>query len=180
MRCLSFFLILTAIAAPDTVHSDAVGHLIGKAEPMLVEIRPSSAARRYIAPQRLEFNLIVEPSCPTDMWIGSVSVTAADTRKTFSGSDFDEQTRIETTLVIPRRQVVAIAIDDFCREDETAGKRLIDAVYTATLSLRCVSDGKQSIVYLTQPLGVILSCVNGDNDAESDIDQGSSATSTVR
>ena len=180
MRCLSFFLILTAIAAPATVHGDAVGHLVGKVEPVLVEIQPSAEARRYVARQDLEFTLIVEPSCPADMRIDSVSVTAADTRKTFRGSEFDEQTHIETTLVIPRRQVVAIAIDDFCREGETASKQLIDGVYTATLSLRCVGDGKQSIVYLAQPLGILLSCVNGDNDAESAIDQGSPVTSTVR
>jgi len=183
MRCLSFLFVLTAITASDTVHGDAVGYLVSEVEPVLVEIKPLSAARRYVARQDLEFTLIVEPLCPADMRIGSVSVTAADTRMTFSGSEFDEQAQVKTTLIIPRRQVVAIAIDDYCRQGETASTLKydlqIDAAYTASLSLRCISDEKQSIIYLAQPLGVILSCVDGDN-AESAVDQGTAATSTTR
>ena len=184
MRYLFLFVISAAIAAPAAVNGEPVGRLTGKAEPVLVEIIPSSTPRRYVAVQDLEFNLIVQPSCPADMRIGSVSVTTADTSRTFSGSDFDERTQIEMTLVVPRRQVAAIAIDNYCREDETVGKvqddLQIDAAYTATLSLRCISDEEQSIVYQAQPLGIILSCRSSDDDADPSIDQGSADTSTTR
>jgi hypothetical protein len=184
MRFLSLFVISATIVAPAAVNTEPIGHLTGKVEPVLVEVTPSSTPRRYVAVQDLEFSLIVQASCPANMRIDSVSVTTADTSRTISGSDFDEQTQIETTLIVPRRQVAAIAIDDYCREDKTFGimqeDLQIDAAYTATLSLRCINDEEQSIVYQAQPLSIILSCVSGDDDADPSINQESSETSTTR
>jgi len=181
MRFMSLFIISATIVAPTAVNSEPIGHLTGEAEPVLVEVTPSSIPRRYVAVQDLEFSLIVRPSCPANMQIDSVSVTTADTSRTFSGSDFNEQTQIETTLIVPRRQVAAIAIDDYCREDEISAKKQEDlqiaAAYTATMSLRCINDDEQSIVYQAQPLGIILSCVSGDDDADPSINQESSETS---
>ena len=184
MRYLFFFLVSAAIVAPATVSGESIGRLTGRAEPVLVEITPSSTSRRYVVTQDLEFKLIIQSSCPAGMRIGSVSVTTADTSRTFSDSEFDERSQIETTLIVPRRQVATIAIDNYCREDETADNvqddLQIDAAYTATLSLRCVSDEEQSIVYQAQPLDIILSCVSGDDDANPSIDQGPSETSITR
>lgn len=182
MRALFISLIVAAIATPFTARSDSSGSLEAEAEAVTIEIQRASASRRYVRLQSLTFPLLVKTSCPLTMRADSISISAADASKTFGASDLDAQGIINTTLTIPRRQVVPLAVAGFCTHDEPAqgGQLKVPDAYTATISLRCSSEKQVSIVYASQPLDIVLFCESKEDEAEARIDQDASSTSTER
>ena len=148
---------------------------IARAEPVSVEIAPQPAGRRLIRLPSLEFTLQIEPRCEADTRVASVSISVADTRRTYDAAQFDKQPRLETSINIPQRQIGPLSIGQFCIASDDlqeAGQvmRVPDAL-TAQVSLRCANDAGQSIIYETLALEVRLLCqtVNddGSNDQES-------------
>jgi len=126
-----------------------------------IEVSARPAGRRPIRLPDLEFEIRLEPRCAAGMNADSISVSVADTRLRIGRQTLAEQPVIETTIRVPRKQIGPLAIDDFCVADNDAPgvtlHRVRDAL-TAQLSLKCGGDGRQSIIYKTEPLAITLFC----------------------
>ena len=128
------------------------------AKPARVGIDVAPAGRRLIHLPTLEFPLRIEPRCSPGLRIESVSISVADTRRTYSAQDFEKTATIETTLRLPGRQIGPLAIDAFCADkSEPATRRVADAL-TANVSLHCTNDTQQSVNYEMLALDVLLHC----------------------
>ncbi len=183
MRSHSILFVVALIVAASTARGDTDGRLLIQAQAAIVEIDPLPAGRRLILLPTLEFVLTIEPQCAASASTKSISVSVADTRKTFRATDFAEQSSIAMTLKIPRRQVGPLAIERFCQQGESADSTpqilLVRDALTAHFALRCADGDKQSIVYATLPLDVSLLCkAANNNDTDSSTDQGSSSSIT--
>ena len=158
MRSLT---ILLVVAIAGTARPELSGRIIVNARPADVRIGSLAPETRLILLPALEYTLTIEPQCAPDMQAESISISIADTRKTIRGIELDEQPVLETTIRIPRKQVGPLAVDDFCRSDQSgttpASVRVAD-VFTAQLSLSCVGEEARTIVYVSEPLDVNLQC----------------------
>ena len=171
MCVLITLLIVAAIGTPGTSSGGPSGGLRSSAAPASVSIERSSSSRRYLRLQGLEFALTIEPSCPSKMHVDTISISAADTRKTLRAANIQSLEIIETTLTIPRRQLASLPVAGFCSNDTNGAEEKtirVHGAYTANISLRCVADNgaddgsrQESIVYATQVLDVTLNCTSG-------------------
>jgi hypothetical protein len=184
MRGLYILLVVAAAGAAGTAKPDSIGRVIVAAHPAIVEIKPLSDDRRLISLPALEFALTIEPQCATDMQAESISISIADTQKTYGAVAIDGRSIVEISLTIPRRQIGPLAAEAFCRagksDDIVTRTLLVQDAFTAQLSLRCISEEKRSIIYVSQPLDVKLHCQNADDDSNPPTDQESSPTSILR
>ena len=148
-------------------------------EPATVEITAQPAGRRLIQLPALEFSLTIEPQCESDMYVESISISVADTRATVTVAEPD-QAVLTTTLTLPRHQAAPLAVVNFCQtaadqsqsQSQSSQELLVRDAFTAHLSLRCSNDERQSIVYASQALDLVLRCKSAD--------QGPSADSMTR
>ena len=162
----------TFFAAAVPAHAEEKWRPVAQHGPAQVTIDRRPAGRRLITLPGIEFTLRIQPDCAPGLILDSLSISIADTRRTFHGTDFTAQSFIETTLHIPRRQVGPLAIDEFCTNDTSADDSRLTAhvadAYTASVSMRCASDTSQSVVYDTLPLDITLQCATANADAAND------------
>ncbi len=175
-------LILPAFAVAlvtSSAQSEPSGRMLVEAKPAMVAIAPLPDDLRLISLPALQYVLRIEPRCAAETQAESIFVSIADTRKRLDAGDIDGQRRIEMELVLPRRQIAPIAIQDFCRASSAGNSanrvlRLKDVV-TAHLSLRCSGQEHNSIVYATQALDVDLRCERDPAQPADDQDASSAS-----
>lgn len=183
--------ILLVVAAASTAQSDSIGRLIVDAHAADAAIQPLAGDGRLILLPSLEYALTIEPQCATNMRPESISISVADTRKIVSAAEFDKVSLVEVSIAIPRRQIGPLAIDKFCRSDQSdaaaARELYVEDAFTAHLSLRCANDAARTIIYASVPLDVNLRCDMADIDAsalpdddDTSPNQESSSASTLR
>jgi len=176
---------LLAIAA--AAFGDDGARLIIRAEPAVADIGPLPADRRLIRLPDLEFPLLIEPHCAADLRVESVSISVADTRRSYGARKFDTNMLLKTTIRVPRRQIGPLAVDRFCLADgdgENEHSARIPGAFTANVSLRCANDIRQSISYETLALEVRLLCktaegANTDSADDQVDDQESESPSSL-
>jgi len=155
-----FSLALLAITAPASSSNHAQATVLAK--PALVEIGPQPAVNRLLNLPSLEFPLTIEPRCAAGARIESLVISIADTQRRYVAADFAASGPLESTLLLPERQIGPLAIGQFCaaeRLDPDPQRSLqIHDVFTASVSLRCSSDFGQTISFETLALDVSLSC----------------------
>jgi len=166
MVSLGFLVIIAAMGA---LEGDSPDRLLVEAQAAVAEINPVAGDRQLLALPTLRFSLAIEPRCGATARVESISVSAADTRQTFSIDDIGEQPVVEATLSIPNRQLGPIRIGEFCRLTDMNAVETRDltvrGALTAHLALRCVRDEELSITYVSQPLDIILRCNIADDAA---------------
>ncbi len=164
--------------------SETVGLVSVEANAAVVVLEPMSGDRRLISLPSLEYVLTIEPQCAMNTRAEAISVSVADTRKTFSGKDIGQQASIEISLTIPQQQIAPIAIHEFCLADDNKqdgdSVLYLNDVLTAQLSLRCAGDNARSIIYATLPLDVDLQCRMNDSKSDASNDQVASPASVPR
>jgi hypothetical protein len=177
-------LVVVAVLTPHPANSDSAGRMRITAQAAVIELDALADGNRLVPQQALEFTLTVEPQCAPDTRAESISISAADTRRTYGSSDFTEKSVLETQLTIPRKQVSPIAVNGFCqtnREANLTSQELhIEDAFSAHISLRCAGEEKHSIIYMVQPLDLRLQCNAADDAAESSVDQDASSPSSIR
>ncbi|NIV17522.1 MAG: hypothetical protein GWN47_03740 [Woeseiaceae bacterium] len=156
-----WILYLTAPAALVVSHAaEAETALLeASANTVKVTVAPLADGKEFVRLPALEFDLAIKAECPATAVPESLSISVADTRKSFGADEIGGI--VETRLALPRRQSAYLRVVDFCREDDDSGtpcSRIVADVFTARLSLRCNEEGVQSIVYTTLPLDVELQC----------------------
>lgn len=180
----TILLIVATAFLTDRTHSDSVGLFIVEAVAAVVSIEPISDDQRLIALPALQYALTIKPRCATDMRVDAISISIADTRRTYSGNEIGQQPLVEVSLTIPGQQIGPIAIQEFCRADQsgTDGRRIlhIKDAFTAQLSLRCANDNARTIVYASQPLDVALECVSNSSESAPSAGQDASSATPTR
>jgi hypothetical protein len=174
-----FIICLAATASVAAAEEPAAGpgRLHASADAANVTIAPSPEGHKFVRLPMLEFALTIEPLCVASDATRSVSVSIADTRVSIDSAEMGDQQIIETTLTLPRRQSGPLRVDGFCRDndvDDSTRALHIEDVFTARLSLTCVTDDAAAIVYATLPLDVRLTCEAGDSVADGQSGQDSS------
>lgn len=174
-------LTITLLAATAPAAGDNGGQLRIRAEPASVEIAQRPVERRTIDLPNLDFPLTIEPSCEPGKRIESLSISAADTRQRFAGSDFDAEPVIQTTLSLPPQQLGPLMINRFCITDDEGADgnhstRIADA-FVAHASLHCADDASNAIIYVAVSLDIELSCKAAVPPEEADDQEASSSES---
>ncbi len=127
----------------------------------LVEVGTRPSGRRPIRLPDLEFAVRLEPQCAAGTDADSISISVADTRLSIGRQTLAEQSVIEITIRVPRKQLGPLVVEDFCVTGDGA---ISDAVMhvrdalTAQMSLKCADDSRQSIIYKTEALAIMLVC----------------------
>lgn len=175
----AILLIAATAFVTDSVPSGVSSLFVVKANAAVAAIEPVTDDRRLISLPSLQYALTVRPRCAAGMRAEAMSVSIADTQRTYSGDEISQQMLFEISLSIPRQQIGPIPIQRFCRagqagKDEGESVLHIKDAFTAHLSLRCADENARTIVYASQPLDVALECrkhdaalTPGDQDASS-------------
>jgi hypothetical protein len=143
-----------------------VDRLFVHAEPAVASITPHPGSRKLIRLPELEFSLRISAQCAAGRTSESISISIADTHRTFSGEDLPVAAKLETSVRISPRQIAPIAMRDFCvAGSESRSSLLVTTALTAQISLRCVKDDERSIAFRAEALDVLLSCETGDATA---------------
>jgi hypothetical protein len=177
-RFLSVLLILIALR-PAAAEDAPSGRLQLTAAPPVVGVSGTAPGRQFVELPTLEYRFRVLLACGGGRTPRSLSINVADSRLALSGAALEGEPQ-ELVLTIPAHQLAPIAVDDFCiveGEKATPGttehalaiasaaslpesRRLLSvpAVVSAQASLVCAGEDGQDIRYVTEPLGVTLSC----------------------
>ena len=151
-------LLFIVAALPQPVSADDGIQPSVVAEPARVAIDVLPAGRRLIRLPSLEFRLRIEPRCDPELQIQSVSISVADTHKTYDAADFAETSMLETTLRLPGRQIGPLAVDAFCESPSGPASTRVAEALSANVSLRCANDSRQAVNYENLALDVLLTC----------------------
>ena len=178
------WLIAAAALTASPSNSEPAAQLLVTAQAAVVEVEALADGRRFLPLQALEFTLTIEPQCAPDMQPESISISVADTRRTYARGDFAENPVLETQLVIPRNQVSPLAVQNFCQTDREAYKAStemhIEDAFSANISLRCAGEEKHSISYAVQSLDLRLQCNAAKEAPDPSVDQAASPPPSTR
>ena len=180
LLCLA--IVASSVVRPAACETD--GQLMVRATAVSVQITAKPERRRLIQLPDLDFALRVDAHCNTGKRIESVSISIADTHKTYDGTQFEQQRGLETSISLPQKQIGPLSIEQFCIANNNVPitdkvMRVPDAL-TAQVSLRCADDTGQSIIYKTLPLEISLECSADDAEQPGADDNQDSSTSTTR
>lgn len=164
-RYISALLLPLAIAGGSA--NAAADELTVTVEPSLAEIGPQAPGTRIVQLPDVAFTMHIAAQCDAGMQAESASISVSDTRLSLGPEALADTAAAELTIRIPRQQLAPLTIENFCFNDSSASDtqdlNIVDAL-TAQVSLRCVGDNRQSIIYRAAPLAVTLRCKTGDND----------------
>ena len=170
MKDLAVLFICVLLAAVMPAQAEQGDAPVTQLQPAEVSIDPIQDGRRLIRLPSVEFTLQLTPACAPERAFQSLSISIADTRRTFGAADFSANEFIETRMRVPGRQIGPLAVDDFCvasAEYPTATLTVGDA-FTASVSVRCGNEALQSVAYDTLALDVLLVCNVPDDAGQSD------------
>lgn len=180
----SILLLISAAISSSPANSESASQMHVTSQAAQVEIEALTGGRRLIQLPALEFELLIELQCPTEMRAKSINISVADTNQTFDVSDVEEPAILEARMTIPRQQVSPVAVDGFCQADQggavASREMLIKHAFSAHISLRCANPDRQSINYASQPLDLRLRCNVGNGAVDAPTDQDSSPPSMPR
>jgi hypothetical protein len=152
---------MAMLAAFSPAAADETPALHAVALPARIEVEPGAPGLRQIELPDLVFVLSIDPDCAGGD-VESISISVADTSETLDARDLEGHSVVEATLAVPAQQTGPLAVADFCPAQQAQvtspdTQRVPDAL-TAHLSLRCMRDGKPSLIYATVPLSLELHC----------------------
>lgn len=160
MKDAAVLLICTLLATQSSAQAEQVAPPVIQLEPAKVSIDRLQDGRRLVRLPSIEFELQLTPACGPDQSFHSLSISIADTRRTFGAAEFTANARIETRLRVSGRQIGPLAVDDFCAVSTSPGDAVlrIGAAFTAAISVRCDAGSQQKVTYDSLPLDLELHC----------------------
>lgn len=151
------------------------GHLQVDVDAAEVTIAPGPPGLRLVQLSDLTFKMRIAAHCVEDLRPESIAINIADSRR-YVALDADSpapeqqdanDARTEQTIEVPAQQLAPLTINNFCFDDTASDGdvlvRVPDAL-SAQLSLNCVGENRQSIIYQSVALSVALTCVIPDAD----------------
>lgn len=170
-------LLTPALLAADRAWPDQAPKLEVGAVPAVAQVKPLPKGRRSIRLPALEFALSMKADCAIDGEVQSVSISIADTRRSFSDGKLANISDEAIIFSISARQLSPVAVEGFCLLDddhESVQEHLIQDAVTLHSSLRCADGDVESITYASHALDVMLQC----DDTEAN--QGASDSEIAR
>ena len=170
---ISCIALAAAAAGAEGKHSLTIS-----AAPPVVTIEPRNPRSNSVRLPSVEYVFEIRPQCADPFDAGSVSLTVADSRRTLSADDLEQDAASEIRLTVPSGQIAPVPLSDFCIAQESADAPTmtdgataltIPAALSASASLLCVSDSEQTMTYASASLDVELVC-NSDNGDDRDED----------
>lgn len=133
----------------------------------IVTVALRRAGRFAMRLPALTYSLTLTTDCDEDWQPDSVSISIADSSKSFGAAQLTAGEVLLLQLQVPSDQIAPLRVEQFCIDDEREDSRgdtadenriMIPAVLSAQVSLRCATESAQSITYVTKPLNVTLEC----------------------
>jgi len=169
-------LLLAAAASSSVEAEDSLS--IGTDAPV-VPLSLRAPGRHTLRLPSLEYSFAIQTRCSANRSPESLSLSVADTRKSFLVDEIAAQGATEFKLRIPAGQIPPLVIEGFCvardsgsreRNDDSRDRVTIPAALSAQASLLCTSDGDSRMTYTSQPLDIALVCerTTAEEDTDSD------------
>jgi hypothetical protein len=146
------------------------------ADAPVVPLSPRAPGRHTLRLPALEFRFAIQVRCAADRSPESLSLSVADTRKSFAADEIVANGSTEFKLRIPAGQIAPLVIEGFCvarddgsheRNSDSRDRLTIPAALSAQASLLCASDGERAMTYVSRPLDVALVCEAATADEDS-------------
>lgn len=135
-----------------------VDRLIVETQPAHVSVASHDAQRDHLRLPDLDFPVRIVARCGSGRKPEILSISIADTRVSFDGESLSDGV-LDTSIIVPSRQIAPIAVDGFCNSADTPSQPLLLATaLTAQVSLRCVREQQRTIVFRARALDVLVSC----------------------
>ena len=124
----------------------------------------------------LTYDLTLTTFCDKNWRPISVSISIADSGKSFNAQQLQGTAILKTELQIPAMQIAPLPVEQFCIKNKqeklqpgntnnneppsgsNRNKVTISSVLSAQASLLCTTESEQSITYVTKALDVTLEC----------------------
>ena len=131
----------------------------------IVTVTPRPPGRVTIRLPSLTFAVTVAVDCEANWQPDSVSISVADSGASLDAEQLQAGGELQLELRIPANQIAPLRMEKFCIADDLDGPDAVNqnsisvpGVLSAQASLRCATESKQSTMYVTKPLDVVLEC----------------------
>ena len=165
---LTGFVAIAASIATAT-ETEPVHNIEITADVPTVQVSPRRAGRISMRLPSLTFALNVTVLCDKNWQPDSMSVSVADSMTSFNAEQLQASRELGLELRIPSNQISPLRVEQFCiaggsddPDKINRNKITIPGVVSAQASLRCATESTKSIIYVTEPLDVVLECVVPD------------------
>ena len=154
--------VFAAVAVVFAAEPGAVHNIVISADIPTVAVAPRRPGRTPVHLPSVTYAMTLTADCDENWQASSVSISVADSSMSFDTEKLQEVSVLEFDLQIPSSQIAPFQVENFCIRndaDGTARERLaVSAVLLAQGSLRCASESRESIKYVTKPLDIVLEC----------------------
>lgn len=147
------------------------GELRIHADTPVVQIENRDDRRSFMRLPTLTYELDIAKKCGGDLKPAVLSLSIADTRRSFQTDDISADDNLAVQFAVPAAQIGPIPLENFCANASTAeGEVEIDsrvaeadsltvpAVLSLQASLLCASETESRITYASTSLDVTLEC----------------------
>ncbi len=146
-----------------------LSHRLGvNANTPVVTIETREAGKDLIQLPSLQYDLSIEPQCVADFSPSVLSLSIADTRRSFNADSIPESIELTVEFAVPAAQIGPLTVEEFCVVAEespaddvgihTPEQLNIPTILSLQASLLCANDTESQIVYAAKSLDVTLQC----------------------
>lgn len=161
MRKAILLAALISLAAIGARADMTVGQLSIEVESAIAEIDPRPPGPRLVRLPDLALTMHISAQCSADMRAESATISIADTPHSLGPESLGDAAGTDLTINVPHLQLAPLTIENFCLSgaavNDSGDLHIADAL-SAQVSLLCVGENQQSIVYQSVPLGIALHC----------------------
>lgn len=173
MRKINICTAILLLIASGSQAAGMDGHMQVEVDAAEVTIGPRPPGPRIVQLPDVTFKLRIAAHCIDGLRPDSMSINIADSRRYVelvvtpaeSPQQLADDAVTEQTIDVPAKQLAPLTIENFCFTDAVSqGEVLVrvpDAL-SAQLSLSCVGENRQSIIYQSVALSVALTCATPD------------------
>lgn len=146
-----------------------------RADTPVIQIEQRDDRRSFMRLPSLTYELDIAKNCSGDLKPAVLSLSVADTRRSFQTDAISADDSLAIQFAIPAAQIGPIPLEGFCataaeeegdvdnRVDE-AESMTVPAVLSLQASLLCVSETQSRMTYASTPLDVTLECTAKETD----------------
>jgi len=140
-----------------------------RADTPVVQVEKRVDRRNFLSLPSLTFNLEIAKKCGGDLKPSVLSLSVADTRRSFRTDDISADENLTIRFAVPAAQIGPIPVERFCAHAPTAEDEIdnkvdesvsmtVPAVLSLQAALLCASETESRITYASTPLDVTLEC----------------------
>lgn len=172
---ISLFLCVGSATAQTQLGSE----LHVRADTPVISIEKRENDRNFMRLPSLTYELAIGRKCGGDLKPTVLSLSVADTRRSFNAEDLSDSENVPIRFAVPAAQIGPIAVESFCAMfDSSSGENetheletmTVPAVLSLQASLLCASETESQITYASASLDVALECGNPETNDSGVVD----------